>query len=104
MSVRALHIRKYVSLVFIVCLAGNYGTRKRGGGVSTLICAVMDDQSLDDDDIWCVVFPSKLSEKELCFPVIGPSYELAQGYLSRTMFGYVPSLGRHGIISPLRVS
>jgi hypothetical protein len=31
--------------------AGNYGSGKRSGGVSTLICAVFDDQrSYEDDD------------------------------------------------------
>jgi hypothetical protein len=31
-------------------LAGNYGSRKRSGGVSTLICAVLDDRRPNDDD------------------------------------------------------
>lgn len=46
-----------VSLVcryFILCVAkltaGNYGSGKRGGGVSTLICAVFDDRREDEDD------------------------------------------------------
>lgn len=30
--------------------AGNYGTRKRSGGVSTLICAVLDDRHADNED------------------------------------------------------
>lgn len=30
--------------------AGNYGTRKRSGGVSTLICAVLDDRHAEDDE------------------------------------------------------
>jgi len=32
--------------------AGDYGSGKRGGGVSTLICAVFDDrrENLDEDD------------------------------------------------------
>jgi len=30
--------------------AGNYGSGKRGGGVSTLICAVFDDRREDEDD------------------------------------------------------
>lgn len=30
--------------------AGNYGTGRRSGGVSTLICAVFDDRRDDDDD------------------------------------------------------
>lgn len=30
--------------------AGNYGSGKRGGGVSTLICAVLDDRRITDDD------------------------------------------------------
>ncbi|KAG6910034.1 DNA ligase (ATP) [Tephrocybe rancida] len=37
--------------VDVLVVAGNYGSGKRGGGVSTLICAVMDDRrSTDDDD------------------------------------------------------
>ncbi|KAH9000515.1 ATP dependent DNA ligase domain-containing protein [Lactarius akahatsu] len=31
-------------------LAGNYGSGKRGGGVSTLICAVLDDRNVADTD------------------------------------------------------
>jgi DNA ligase-4 len=31
-------------------VAGNYGSGKRGGGVSTLVCAVMDDRRADEDD------------------------------------------------------
>lgn len=30
--------------------AGNYGTRKRSGGVSTLICAVLDDRHTEDGE------------------------------------------------------
>lgn len=30
--------------------AGNYGSGKRGGGVSTLICAVFDDRKTYEDD------------------------------------------------------
>lgn len=33
-----------------ILLAGNYGSGKRGGGVSTLICAVLDDRRATDDD------------------------------------------------------
>jgi len=33
-----------------VLKAGNYGSGKRGGGVSTLICAVLDDRRTADDD------------------------------------------------------
>lgn len=54
----------------MVRLGGNYGSRKRGGGVSTLICAVMDDQSPDDDDIWCVASlptPKKTLKRGLFF-------------------------------------
>ncbi|KIK82388.1 hypothetical protein PAXRUDRAFT_35579 [Paxillus rubicundulus Ve08.2h10] len=36
--------------VDVLVVAGNYGTRKRSGGVSTLICAVLDDQHRDDDE------------------------------------------------------
>ncbi|KAG6866564.1 hypothetical protein C0991_002049 [Blastosporella zonata] len=37
--------------VDVLVVAGNYGSGKRGGGVSTLICAVLDDRrSTDDDD------------------------------------------------------
>ncbi len=31
-------------------LAGNYGSGKRGGGVSTIICAVLDDRNAADTD------------------------------------------------------
>ena len=31
-------------------LAGQYGSGKRGGGVSTLICAVLDDRQLGTED------------------------------------------------------
>lgn len=31
-------------------VAGNYGSGKRGGGVSTLICAVLDDRNVADTD------------------------------------------------------
>lgn len=31
-------------------LAGNYGSGKRGGGVSTLVCAVLDDRHTTDED------------------------------------------------------
>jgi DNA ligase 4 len=30
--------------------AGNYGSGKRGGGVSTLICAVLDDEHANDEE------------------------------------------------------
>lgn len=30
--------------------AGNYGSGKRAGGVSTLICAVFDDRRVYEDD------------------------------------------------------
>ncbi|KAG5652619.1 DNA ligase (ATP) [Sphagnurus paluster] len=36
--------------VDVLVVAGNYGSGKRGGGVSTLVCAVMDDRLLADDD------------------------------------------------------
>lgn len=32
------------------CTAGNYGTRKRSGGVSTLVCAVLDDRHAEVDE------------------------------------------------------
>lgn len=31
-------------------IAGNYGSRRRGEGVSTLICAVLDDRRVTDND------------------------------------------------------
>ncbi|KIK09022.1 hypothetical protein K443DRAFT_672060 [Laccaria amethystina LaAM-08-1] len=36
--------------VDVLVVAGNYGSGKRGGGVSTLVCAVMDDRRADEDD------------------------------------------------------
>ncbi|KAF5388657.1 hypothetical protein D9757_004750 [Collybiopsis confluens] len=35
--------------VDVLVVAGNYGTGSRGGGVSTLICAVEDDRKQDED-------------------------------------------------------
>ncbi|KAF8433261.1 ATP dependent DNA ligase domain-containing protein [Boletus edulis BED1] len=35
--------------VDVLVVAGNYGTRKRSGGVSTLICAVLDDRVEDGE-------------------------------------------------------
>ncbi|KAG6812748.1 hypothetical protein H0H92_000794 [Tricholoma furcatifolium] len=36
--------------VDVLVVAGNYGSGKRGGGVSTLICAVLDDRRVTDED------------------------------------------------------
>ncbi|KAI0720902.1 DNA ligase 4 [Fomitopsis betulina] len=36
--------------VDVLVVAGNYGTGRRAGGVSTLICAVFDDRRTSDDD------------------------------------------------------
>ncbi|TBU42396.1 DNA ligase 4 [Dichomitus squalens] len=36
--------------VDLLVVAGNYGTGRRSGGVSTLICAVLDDRRSNDDD------------------------------------------------------
>ncbi|KAI0078668.1 ATP-dependent DNA ligase [Panus rudis PR-1116 ss-1] len=36
--------------VDVLVVGGNYGTGRRSGGVSTLICAVRDDKGDDDDD------------------------------------------------------
>ncbi|KAF5351528.1 hypothetical protein D9758_007230 [Tetrapyrgos nigripes] len=36
--------------VDVLVVAGNYGSGTRGGGVSTLVCAVLDDRRLDDDE------------------------------------------------------
>ncbi|KZT65040.1 DNA ligase 4 [Daedalea quercina L-15889] len=36
--------------VDVLVVAGNYGTGRRSGGVSTLICAVLDDRHPSDDD------------------------------------------------------
>ncbi|TFK29738.1 DNA ligase 4 [Coprinopsis marcescibilis] len=36
--------------VDVLVVAGNYGSGKRGGGVSTLICAVLDDRLPESDD------------------------------------------------------
>ena len=35
--------------VDVLVVAGNYGTGRRAGGVSTLICAVFDDRRTSDD-------------------------------------------------------
>ncbi|KAF9462872.1 DNA ligase 4 [Collybia nuda] len=36
--------------VDVLVVAGNYGSGKRSGGVSTLVCAVLDDRQATDDD------------------------------------------------------
>ena len=36
--------------VDVLVVAGNYGTGRRAGGVSTLICAVFDDRRTSEDD------------------------------------------------------
>ncbi|RDB23717.1 DNA ligase 4 [Hypsizygus marmoreus] len=36
--------------VDVLVVGGNYGSGKRGGGVSTLVCAVLDDRRITDDD------------------------------------------------------
>ncbi|KAG6891206.1 DNA ligase (ATP) [Termitomyces sp. Mi166 len=36
--------------VDVLVVGGNYGSGKRGGGVSTLICAVLDDRRSSEDD------------------------------------------------------
>lgn len=49
---------QFLMKLLLICklLAGNYGTGKRSGGVSTLICAVLDDRRMgnDDDELKCV--------------------------------------------------
>lgn len=40
----------YYRLTKVFNVAGQYGSGKRGGGVSTLICAVLDDRQLDTED------------------------------------------------------
>jgi DNA ligase 4 len=37
-------------LTSMLIQAGNYGSGKRGGGVSTLICAVLDDRDAAQTD------------------------------------------------------
>ncbi|KAF7972746.1 hypothetical protein HWV62_17106 [Athelia sp. TMB] len=36
--------------VDVLVVAGNYGSGRRGGGVSTLVCAVFDDENLNEDE------------------------------------------------------
>lgn len=36
--------------VDVLVVGGNYGTGKRAGGISTLLCAVIDDRSMSDDE------------------------------------------------------
>jgi DNA ligase 4 len=51
-----LSVRSRVVCVLVVTspqqfyLGGNYGSGKRGGGVSTLICAVLDDRNATQTD------------------------------------------------------
>lgn len=49
--VGAYHFRRdIILLVLKIDSAGNYGTGKRAGGVSTLVCAVLDDRRASNDD------------------------------------------------------
>jgi DNA ligase 4 len=66
------------------CIAGNYGTRKRSGGVSTLICAVLDDRNADDDEPrsevsswWAPLSNAKLSSRYSSFVRIGTGLTFA---------------------------
>lgn len=53
-TVDVLVVGKFIYLSHLTRLnastAGNYGTGKRAGGVSTLICAVFDDRRAYEDD------------------------------------------------------
>jgi hypothetical protein len=46
---RRFHLMKPCSFQWFI-QAGNYGSGKRGGGVSTLICAVLDDRNATETD------------------------------------------------------
>lgn len=48
--VGALIIMIFVSPSLTFIAAGNYGSGRRSGGVSTLICAVLDDRRVQNDD------------------------------------------------------
>ncbi len=51
MFLSLVSFRRILSLrVFTKFAAANYGTGSRGGGVSTLICAVIDDRHPDGLD------------------------------------------------------
>ncbi|GJE90990.1 DNA ligase 4 [Phanerochaete sordida] len=49
-KVKPEYIDNMGETVDVLVVAGNYGTGRRSGGVSTLICAVLDDQRAGDDD------------------------------------------------------
>jgi hypothetical protein len=45
-----LVLRPGSHVISVFIQAGNYGSGKRGGGVSTLICAVLDDRDTAQTD------------------------------------------------------
>lgn len=81
----------------MTCIAGNYGSGRRGGGVSTLVCAVFDDENPDQDE-------AKYDQSRIfrCFSEMfalpGTDHLCALGlvYRSKTMSGCAQNPGKHG--------
>ena len=80
-------------------IAGNYGSGKRGGGVSTLICAVLDDRQpeMDDEEPKFVHRVSCVLALSTAVADIPLSFALAVVFLMQTMCGSEISHGRVGI-------
>ncbi len=78
--------------------AGNYGSGKRGGGVSTVICAVLDDRNAGDaDEDPKQAILSLLTMDVLSFlQDIAPLSALVPASATRSTSGYAADLGRSG--------
>lgn len=96
--VRDLHIRVYSFPHHFI--GGNYGTGRRSGGVSTLVCAVIDENSENTDETMYDFIPSQrdLSLKIVAID-IGHLSESAQVSRSPITSGSVKSHGKSGIPS-----
>lgn len=87
------------------CTAGAYGTGKRGGGVSKLICAVLEDRKPDnDEEPKCVeegLLPLLLlSTADFCHchgAGTARSFGLGPGCPLQTIYGFEKSHGNNGI-------
>ena len=94
--------------VDVLVVAGNYGTGRRAGGVSTLICAVFDDRrTSEDDEPLCAQIPPHhgvfAAHRDLSLGT-APSCASAQGSRTRTTYGSARSPGRNGTRRTRRVS
>lgn len=79
--------------------AGNYGSRKRSGGVSTLVCAVLDDRNPDDDEEPKYVSACLFAGIRLYLGLsdTAHSFVSVRGSHLQIMSGSETSLGKYGI-------